>query len=112
MRKEARNLEKKSRKEKRKRKEGSQQHLSRVSRYYRYRIYATSETTWEVNLEDRHRGEALKTHPASQHGGRLRDSETLSVPPRVQLRDACLTPQRVPVVPPLDLPSVGKNVPG
>ena len=74
-------------------------------------IYATSETTWEVNLEERDREEALKTHPASQHWGgcltprRLRNDHESNSETRV-------TPQRVPVVPPLDLPSVGKNVPG
>ena len=70
-----------------------------------YRIYATSETTWEVNLEERHRGEALKTHPASQHWGgcvtprrfryhhesnsemlALRDNESLSSRPWTSLR--------------------------
>ena len=68
-------------------------------------IYATSETTWEVNLEERHRGEALKTHPASQHWGgcvtprrfryhhesnsetlALRDNESLSSRPWTSLR--------------------------
>ena len=74
-------------------------------------MYATSETTWEVNLEERDRGEALKTHPASQHWGgcvtprRLRNDHESNSETRA-------TPQRVPVVPPLDLAPLGKDVSG